>query len=204
MDDCLVSVSTEEEAVSLYQGLRALCKKGGFQLLKWISNRRSVLTAIPQHERSIEVKNLDMDNDDLPVERVLGVQWCVQLDLLKFKIILKDRPLTRRGVLSIISSIYDPLGFLAPVVLVAKGILQDLNRRHVGWDDPLPHDMVQKWKNWLEGLHRLERFGVNRCLKPEDFGQATSLQLHHFSDASENGYGTVCSVMLMDKCIVHL
>lgn len=51
--------------------------------------------------------------------------------------------------------------------------------------------LCQKWKNWLEGLHRLERFGVNRCLKPEDFGQATSLQLHQFSDASENGYGTV-------------
>lgn len=136
------------------------------------------------------MKNLDMDNDDLLVECVLGMQWCVQSDLLKFKIVLKDRSLTR-GVLSIISSIYDPLGFLAPVLLVAKGILQDLSRRHVDWLDLFPHNAAQKWKNWLEGLHQLELFGVNRCLKPQNFGEATSSQLHRFSDASDNGCGSV-------------
>ncbi len=74
VDDCLVSVGSEEEAVSLYKELGALCAKGGFKLTKWISNRRAVLAAIPQQERAMEVKDLDLDNDTLPMERALGVQ----------------------------------------------------------------------------------------------------------------------------------
>lgn len=82
----------------------------------------------------MEVKDLDLDNDILPMERALGVQWCVQSDSFKFKMTLRDRPLTWRGILSTVSSIYDPLGFLAPIVLSAKRILQDLCRRQLGWD----------------------------------------------------------------------
>lgn len=149
VNDCLVSVGSEEEAVSLYEELCALCAKGGFKLTKWISNRRAVIAAIPQQERAIEVKDLDLDNDILPMERALGVQWCVQSDSFTFKIMLRDRPLTRRGILSTVSSIYDPLGFLAPVVLSAKRILQDLCRRQLGWDDALPLIVAQEWRAWL-------------------------------------------------------
>ena len=196
VDDCLVSVGSEEEAVSLYEELCALCAKGGFQLTKWISNRRTVLAAIPQQERAAEVKDLDLDNGTLPVERALGVQWCVQSDSFKFKIMLRDRPLTRRGILSTVSSIYDPLGLLAPVVLSAKRILQNLCRQQFGWDDVLPVNVAQEWKVWLEELHQLEDFKVNRCLKPLDFGKVASAQLHHFADASEDGYGTVTYLLL--------
>lgn len=51
-----------------------------------------------------EVKDLDLDRDQLPVERVLGVQWCVQSETFKFKITFQDRPPTRRGILSTVSS----------------------------------------------------------------------------------------------------
>lgn len=54
--------------------------------------------SIPETEKAKEMKDLSMDRDNLPVERVLGVQWCVQSDVFKFKIILKDRPLIKRGI----------------------------------------------------------------------------------------------------------
>lgn len=76
VDDCLASVATEEEAVSLYHDLRAICYKGGFLLTKWISNSRNVLAAIPEDQRAKEMKDLDLDHDQLPMERVLGIQWC--------------------------------------------------------------------------------------------------------------------------------
>lgn len=98
-------------------------------LNKWISNSRQVLAAIPEMKRTKEMKNLDLDHDNLPVKRVLGLQWYVQTDIFKFKIILKDRPVTRRVILSTVSSIYDPLGILAPIVLTAKKILQVLRRK---------------------------------------------------------------------------
>lgn len=72
VDDYLVSVASEQEDISLYKDLGSICAKGGFLLTKWISNRRSVLATITEEERAKEVKNLDIDNNTLPVERALG------------------------------------------------------------------------------------------------------------------------------------
>ncbi len=117
---------------------------------------------------------------------------------------LPSRPLTRRGILSVISSIYDPLGFLSPVILRAKIILQDLCRERIGWDSIIPVVYAQQWTSWLEELHELEKFEVRRCLKPERFGEVTSAQMHHFSDASERGYGIVSYLFLKnDQQLVH-
>lgn len=131
---------TESDAIQLYEELMEMCTKGGFHLTKWMSNSRKVLSTIPEEERAKDVKDLDLNHDMLPMERVLGVQWCAEFDTFKFKVVLTDlRPFTRRGILSVISSIYDPLGFMSPVVLVAKKILQDL-----GWDIMIPTKYVQR------------------------------------------------------------
>ena len=79
-----------------------------------------------------------MNEDELPVQRALGIQWCVSTDVFCFNICRKPRPPTRRGVLSATGSVFDPLGFLAPFVLTAKQILQDLCRIKLGWDEEIP------------------------------------------------------------------
>lgn len=196
VDDCLASAASEEEAITLHHELQAICAKGGFRLNKWISNSRHVLAAIPEADRAKEVMNLDMDHDSLPVERVLGVQWCIQSDTFRFKINLKNQPCTRRGILSTVSSIYDPLGLVAPVVLTAKKILQDLCREKIGWDDEVPDCIIQEWMSWIRDLHQLENFKVDRCFKPINFGTVKAAQLHHFADACEDGYGTVSYLLL--------
>ncbi len=149
---------------------------------------------------------MDLDHEALPVERVLGLQWCVKSDAFKFKISIQDRPLTRRRILSVVSSIYDPLGVLVPVVLKAKLILQDLCRKGLGWDDIVPTSMALEWTDWIQELHLLEDFKVSRCLKPVDFGTVASAQLHPFADASEVGCGTATYLLLYNinarPCIV--
>ena len=70
--------------------------------------------------------SLDLSPNYLPIERALAVQWFVESDALGFQIILKDKPLTRRGILSTVSWIYDPLGMAAPFLLIGNKILQDL------------------------------------------------------------------------------
>ena len=111
VDDCLKSVQDNQQASRLVNQLRQLQAKGGFHLTKWISNAYDVIQSIPVSERAGSIKELDLEN--LPVEHALGIQWDVQSDTFHFKIVVKDRPLTRRGILSVISSIYGPLGFLA-------------------------------------------------------------------------------------------
>ncbi len=192
-DDCLFSVPYESDAVQLYKDLTCMCANGRFTLTKWMSNNRAVLAAIPEKGREAKVNNLDFDHETLPLERALGVQLCAESDAFRFKVVVKDRPLTRQGILSVVSSIYDPLGFLS-----AKRILQDLCREGMGWDNVIPTAYVQRWINWLDDLHCLEGFEVRRCIKPDGFVEIMSAQMHNFS-VSEQGYGVVSHLVLYNE-----
>lgn len=197
VDDCLRSVSTEKEAIQLSSQLRALLDKGGFRLTKWMSNSLPVLDSIPQSERATSVRNLDFNNESL-MERALGVQWNVHEDTFSYRIATKDKPPTRRGILSIVSSVYDPLGFVSPAILPAKAILQDLCQKGLGWDDEIPESERKRWESWLEDLPKLEGFTVPRCFKPSDFSEVKRRELHHFADASTQGYGAVSYLRQID------
>lgn len=85
---------------------------------------------------------MDLDRDSLPVERALGLQWFVETDSFNFKKALKEQP-TKIGTLPMVSSVYDLLGFLAPLTLSAKLILQDLCRLGHGLDDVIPEALQQ-------------------------------------------------------------
>ena len=65
------------------------------------------------------------------------VQWCMESDSYHFRANTNSLPPTRRGILSVASAVFDPLGFLAPFVLTAKEILQDLCRIKLRWDDEI-------------------------------------------------------------------
>ena len=142
VDDCLKSVGSEHGAISSVKELTSLLSKGGFRLTKWLSNSRKVIESIPESERAKSVKDLDFDQT--LIERALGVRWHVASDTFRFSIVVKDRPPTRRGILSIVSSVYDPLGFVAPFVLQAKTLLRDLCRKNFGWDDQIPEKELMR------------------------------------------------------------
>ena len=120
-------------------------------------------------------------------------------DTFGFSICPKPRSPTRRGVLSAASSIFDPLGFLAPFILTAKQILQDLCRIKLEWDEEIPPQYMPRWENWLLDLPKLSSFSISRCLMPAEYGQVASSQLHHFPDASEDGYGSVSYLRLVNE-----
>ncbi|XP_019750034.1 uncharacterized protein LOC109530618 [Hippocampus comes] len=199
VDDCLKSVGTEKQAIALIQDLEAMCAAGGFKLTKWVSNSKSVLASVREEERADKVKMLDLENDCLPIERALGVQWCVEADTLQFRVCIQSKPLTRRGVLSMVSTIYDPLGILAPIILPVKHILQELCRTKHAWDDDMPEALAMQWQQWVMTLDHLTTFEVKRCIKPANFGEITSARLHHFADASEKGYG-VATYLVSRNC----
>ena len=193
VDDLLKSVATTNGAIDLIKDVCKLCKLGGFHLTKFISNEREVIESIPVEDRTKNVKSLDL-MDSLPIERALGVHWSIENDCLGFKITLKDTPLTKRGVLSTISSIYDPLGFAAPFLLQGKLLMQKLSKDKADWDSPLSDAARVEWEAWRHGLPELEKISVPRCIVPKDFGQVNSISLHHFSDGSLKGYGVVSYV----------
>ncbi|KAK3727738.1 hypothetical protein QZH41_005197 [Actinostola sp. cb2023] len=198
VDDGLKSVETSNEAISIIKSSREMCQKGGFRLHKFMSNTKEVIESVAVEDRAKGIKNIDLDKEPLPLERVLGVEWCIESDTFRFRITLKDKPLTRRGILSTVSSIYDPLGLAAPFLLHGKRILQRLCKEGVGWDDPIPDVLRTQWGKWRNELHLLEEMAVQRCYKPDGFKDLKSTDLHHFSDASLEGYGQCSYLRLVD------
>ena len=103
---------------------------------------------------------------------------------------------TKRNILKIISSVFDPLGLISPILLTGKLIFQDVTRLQLAWDDHVPADIRCKWTAWLEGLQNIGDLRFVRCLKSVAFNDS-AMQLHHFSDASQRAYGC-CSYL---RCV---
>nr|XP_017214445.2 uncharacterized protein LOC101885244 isoform X1 [Danio rerio] len=196
VDDGVTSAETVEKAIQLTKEARELCAKGGLRLHKFVSNDNTVLQSIPESERAVNFETKDLTFNEMPLERALGIHWNIQSDGFKFHVPLKGQPTTRRGILSTVASIFDPLGFVAPFVLNGKRILQEMCRQGTGWDDTLYPALKPRWERWQNDLVNLENVNIPRCYVPADFGKVVKTEMHHFSDASTCGYGQ-CSYLRM-------
>lgn len=198
VDDMLKSIDKVEEAVSLQKNVSLLCEMGGFHLTKWSSNNRDFLQEIPVNERATSLREIALEAD-LPPDRALGVEWNVEDDVFKFSVCPVESPTaTRRNILSIVSKLFDPLGFVSPFVLQAKILLHEICRQGLQWDDEVPDKLMVQWHKWLDDLQQLSKYVVPRCIKPPDFGEVVSSQIHLFADASENGYGIAAYLRLVN------
>ncbi|XP_077976283.1 uncharacterized protein LOC120332657 [Styela clava] len=198
VDDLLKSVCSENDGLRMKQQLTEILKKGGFKLTKWLSNSEKILNSIPEDEKARSILNLKFD--ETLSDRVLGVYWKVSFDSFGFNIDMTSPDvMTKRTTLSLVSSLYDPLGFVAVVVIVAKIMQQDLCRKRLGWDEPIPDCDVAKWTKWLEQLSALKDITINRCVKPNGFGRVVVMQIHHFADASSVAYGAVAYLRLVNE-----
>ena len=197
VDDCLKAVDSVLDAKNLIKELCDTCSKGGLRLTKFTSNSKEVLQSIPREEHSKELLKRDLNCDGLPMERALGIQWNVDADQFSFSISINEKPFTRRGILSIVSSVYDPMGFVAPVTLTARQILQELCQNNkLGWDDEIPNECATKWHEWLSELPKLEQISIDRNVLPD---KVNFKQLIAFSDASSTGYGAVVYLRCRDE-----
>ena len=198
MDDLLESTSSVESATKLITELRDLLQRGGFNLTKCISTHRDVLKEIPIEHRAKSLLNIDIFESTLPQEVTLGLQWNVEDDYFSYDVQISDKPLTKRGMSSMSASLYDPLGFVSPVSLIPKMMLQTLCRLKLDWDEQIPTDIAQKMLSWKSNLRVLAELKIPRCVKSKILQHASSYkaQLHIFSDASEKAYGAAAYIKL--------
>ncbi|XP_051803945.1 uncharacterized protein LOC127533924 [Acanthochromis polyacanthus] len=199
VDDGVSGAGTVKDAIQLAKEARKLCAKGGLRLHKFVSNSSEVLNSIPTSEHATDIKTKDLTFTETQTERALGICWNVEKDCFTFNITLKEQPPTRRGILSTVAAIYDPLGFIAPYVLNGKSILQEMCRQGTDWDDPLPEHLRPRWECWKGDLKNLQKLQISRCYVPADFGDVVKREIHHFSDASFTGYGQCSYLRLINK-----
>ena len=198
VDDWLFSTDTVEKAIQIQREVSNLLKKGGFKLTKFNSTKREVLKSLPPDDRSPTLLNMDLDKHELPQERALGISWNIETDSFYFKINHMEKPHTRRGVISIISSIFDPLGFVSPVIVQGKMIFRELTKLGLSWDDAMPQQLEQRWYQWLNSLPDLENMQIPRCVQSLPQKGQVIAQLHHFTDSSQLAYGVVTYLRLID------
>ena len=169
---------------------------GGFKLTKWLSTYKHVLAVVPDKDRATAAVNIDLDGQK--TEKVLGVTWNFGSDAFEFAVDLKHKPITLRGLLSVISSLFDPLGFVAPAVFKARILLQRLCKQQCGWDEDISQDYASAWQERLRDLPTLAAVSMKRCFIPPDFQQPIRRELHHFADASTSGYAVVTYLRVAD------
>lgn len=157
MDDGLISIDSVDKAKQLVCEAQKVCAKGKLRLHKFVCNNKEVMSVIPETVRAINAKDVSLNYSEIPMQSVLGVKWNVETDVFSFSVALKEKPATRRGILGTVASVYDPLGFLSPYLLTGKQILQEMCKRGVGWDEPIPPALETKWKAWLSDLENLKK-----------------------------------------------
>jgi hypothetical protein len=97
------------------RGTQLTLATASLRLHKVSSNSVAVMEAFPAEDRAKDIRDLDLRQDALPAQRTLGVQWDLGNDALTLSVHPPEKPFTRKGVLSVVNSIYDPLGLTAPV-----------------------------------------------------------------------------------------
>jgi len=194
VDDICVGADTEQEALELQANLIMVLKRSGLELKKWSANTSSVLDAIPADSRGSGP--LPFDNVDGYSTKMLGIEWHPDRD--NFCCALRPDPtpvFTKRGILSLVARIFDPLGFFAPSTFLAKSIMQRTWCRGLSWDAPLPDDIRVDWAAFVAELTALITFEVPRYINVR---QGSPCLLLGFCDASQLGYAAVAYVRIID------
>lgn len=162
VDDGLLSVPLEDEAITLLHNTQDMLALSNLWLHKILSNRVAVMKAFPPDDLAKGMKDLDLSTDPPPMQRSLGVNWDISQDVFTFQVADAEKPYTRRGVLSTVNSLFDPLGFAATVSIRGRSILRQLTTESCDWDAPLPEEKYREWKLWRDSLKELEQLKIPR------------------------------------------
>jgi hypothetical protein len=195
VDDGIVSTRSPEETVSLIKRTQSALEKGGnLRLHKIMSNYREVLKCFQPSDLALGNVALGESKMDFGDQRVLGITWNVEEDCFQFSVSQEIKPLTKRGLLSVVNGVYDPIGFAAPVLLQGRLFLQDLRG---GWDDLLSPEVCKSYCKWRDSLVHLEEIRVPRPYMSGVSGNVEH-EVHIFSDASKDAIGAVAYLRTKD------
>ncbi|XP_052753688.1 uncharacterized protein LOC128201267 [Galleria mellonella] len=203
MDDLLTGTSTEESAIFLQNRLTELLARGGFPLHKWSSNSKLVLNQISNDKRdSLSTVTIKVED----TIKALGIIWNSQTDNFELTLNLefKSHNVTKRTVLSAITKSFDPLGWLAPSIIVLKIFMQKLWLAGLDWDEELPLELKTEWFTYLDKFSHMQIIPFPRWLSI--LNTTTRVELHGFSDASCAAYAAVVYIRVWNgkNVNVHL
>ena len=179
VDDIQGGGNEVADAVTFKEESIKILSEGGFSLHKWHSNVAGLNSSEKPGEEETYAKAL-VGHKENSETKVLGTLWNKTKDTLAvdFKTCLKvSKPLTKRKIISAIKSVYDVLGWSAPVTITAKLIFSEVCLLKLHWDEEVPNEVRRKWDAWVTSLQKAPTVTVPRCVFRH---QRTHFEVHGF------------------------
>lgn len=183
MDDTVGGAHSLNDMFQIYHDLMTVFNRSKFNIRKWCSNSSELLSMIPEADKEAQAVHSHV--------KALGIGWSPKTDTFSFKlsIPMDTIPRTKRELTSDIASLFDPLGWISPVVIRAKHLLQLLWKQKFDWDEKIPehcyNELVKPWMEIKAQLNAITDMSIPRWVK---YTPDCSVELHAFSDASEVGF----------------
>ncbi|XP_064469613.1 uncharacterized protein LOC135384337 [Ornithodoros turicata] len=196
VDDGLKSLPTEEEAIYLLKRTQHVLKGANLRLHKIASNSVEVMGAFPFDDYANGLEDMNFDGGHVHIQRSLGLNWGIKAVTVHLQSARKRHPNTRRGVLSTVNSLYDPLGLTAPLTVQGRLLLRDISSETSDWDAPL--DLNDNWRTWRDTLHNLERLKIPRQYTTISLSDARRREMCVCCDASEKTITAVAYIRVTD------
>jgi len=198
IDDVFTGADSIEEALNIKNQLTEILQGAGFELTKWCSSSLELLNGIPAEKLE---KSFPLYNGKEFVVKTLGLIWLPHEDCYRVWVNLKKlATYTKRGILSLVASVFDPLGFLSPVTIIAKLIMQSLwikpSKSALDWDSEVSEEIKQRWLDFSTQLPSLNNLYIQRSLFTKE--RPKVIELHGFSDASKKAYGAAIYIKGID------
>ncbi|XP_055543333.1 uncharacterized protein LOC129728886 [Wyeomyia smithii] len=187
IDDVLTGANTLTEATELKDQIIALLERGGSEVHKFCPNSDSLLATIPERQREGCVDITDPTVN--AIMKTLGISWNPKEDIFTFIVPVypkSDTVPTKRMILSQIAKIFDPLGFVGPILTAAKLIMRELWALNLELDQPVPPELGRLWIGYRDQLQHLNKMKIARWIHADD---ASNYELYGFADASDLAYG---------------
>ncbi|UYV79999.1 hypothetical protein LAZ67_18001367, partial [Cordylochernes scorpioides] len=191
VDDIITGADDLRDGMALRDELIELLRCGGFTLKKWSSNDLTILGNIAKEHCAQKITF-----EQSKVIRTLGLEWIQSEDCFLYDVqsLEKTSVTTKREMLSFIAKLYDPLGWLAPVLVTGKIMVQRLWITGLHWDDPMDESLIETWTNFRKELNFIASLRIPRWL---GLGRNTQgVQLHGFGDASEDAYAAAVYIRI--------
>ena len=180
IDNLITTFDSERTMIDFYHDCKAIMSQGNFNMREWSSNSEKFMNSIPDNDKCAKT-NI----------KVLGVKWDTQTDLISVntEVFSSDNEkLTKRSIVQNVSKIFDPFGFLLPLQVKSKLLIQDIWKAGFAWDENLPADILDTWRKFKEDFSTFS-FKIERPICSNN-----PLTLHVFSDSSSRCFGAVAYV----------
>ncbi|GBP02979.1 hypothetical protein EVAR_69128_1 [Eumeta japonica] len=197
VDDFIDSVDNHQEAIQLAKQVKFIHAAAGFHIRNWSSNSSEVINHLEEvHSENQKPKDLTA------TEKILGMYWDPNKDTfvyifrfarLRRNVFTNDIIPTKRELLQVLMSIFDPLGLISCYTTTLKILLQEVWRSDIDWDMELIDSLLPKWQKWKTVITHIESVRIPRCYS-HHLSEAANVELHTFTDAGEDAYAAVCYI----------